>query len=126
MLEVVATGSEKKKFFGEMFLDILIQKKVFFFNVYLLLRDRDWQSASRGGAEREREGDTESDADSRLWGVSTEPDEGLKLTNCEIVTWAEVGHPSGPGHFNFKKESTKELTFKVKCVTFGDWEHSKQ
>ena len=30
MLEVVATGSEKKKFFDEMFLDILTPKKVFF------------------------------------------------------------------------------------------------
>ena len=27
---------------------------------------------------------------SRLWAVSTEPDTGLKPTNCEIMTWAEV------------------------------------
>ena len=39
---------------------------------------------SRGGAEKE--GDTESEADSRLRAVSTEPDEGLELTNREIVT----------------------------------------
>ena len=39
---------------------------------------------SRGGAERE--GDTESEAGSRLWAVSTEPDAGLKLTNCEVMT----------------------------------------
>ena len=44
---------------------------------------------SRGGAERE--GDMESEAGSRLWAVSTEPDTGLELTNCEIMTWAEVG-----------------------------------
>ena len=44
---------------------------------------------SGGGAERE--GDTESEGDSRLWAVSTEPDAGLELTNCEIVTWANVG-----------------------------------
>ena len=37
-----------------------------------------------GGAERE--GDTESDAGSRLRAVSTEPDVGLKLTNGEILT----------------------------------------
>ena len=37
---------------------------------------------SGGGAERE--GDTESKADSRLQAVSTEPDAGLKLRNCEI------------------------------------------
>ena len=38
---------------------------------------------SRGGAERE--GDTELEADSRLRAVSTEPDTGLDLMNCEIV-----------------------------------------
>ena len=42
-----------------------------------------------GGAERE--GDTESEAGSRLWAISPEPDAGLKLTDREIVTWAEVG-----------------------------------
>ena len=39
---------------------------------------------SRGGAERE--GDTASKAGSRLRGVRTELDAGLKLTNREIVT----------------------------------------
>ena len=43
---------------------------------------------SRGGAEREW--DTESEAGSRLWAVSTEPDAGLELIECEIMTWAEV------------------------------------
>ena len=37
-----------------------------------------------GGAERE--GDTESEAGSRLRAVCTEPDVGLKLTNQEIMT----------------------------------------
>ena len=45
---------------------------------------------SRGGAERE--GDTESEAGSRLWAVSTELDVGLELMSCEIMTLAEVGH----------------------------------
>ena len=40
--------------------------------------------------ERQREGDTESKAGSRLWAVSTEPHTGLKLTDREIMTWAEV------------------------------------
>ena len=44
---------------------------------------------SKGGAERE--GD-ESEAGSRLWAVSTEPNAGLELTDHEIMTWAEVGH----------------------------------
>ena len=39
---------------------------------------------SRAGAERE--GDTDSEAGSRLRAVSTEPDAGLKLTDCEIMT----------------------------------------
>ena len=44
--------------------------------------------------EGQREGDTESEAGSRLWAVSTEPDAGLELTDCEIMTWAEVGRPT--------------------------------
>ena len=47
------------------------------FNVYLFLRER--QSVSRGWAERE--GDTESEAGSRL----TESDIGLEPTNREIM-----------------------------------------
>ena len=39
---------------------------------------------SWGGAEEE--GDTESEAGSRLQAVSTEPDTGFELTNCEIMT----------------------------------------
>ena len=45
---------------------------------------------NRGGAERE--GDTESEAGSRLWAVSTEPDAGLEPMVGEIMTGAEVGH----------------------------------
>ena len=39
---------------------------------------------SGGGAERE--GDTESEAGSRLHAVSTEPDVELEPMNCEIMT----------------------------------------
>ena len=39
---------------------------------------------SRGGAKRE--GDTESEAASRIRAVSTEPHAGLKLTDHEIMT----------------------------------------
>ena len=42
----------------------------------------------------EREGDTESAAGSSLRAVSIEPDAGLEPTNCEIVTGAEVRHPT--------------------------------
>ena len=48
------------------------------------MRERQRESASRGGAERG--GDTESEAGSRLPAVSTEPDSGLELTNREIMT----------------------------------------
>ena len=47
------------------------------------------ESVSRGGAERE--GDTESEAGSRVWAVSTEPNVGLELTDHKIMTWTEVG-----------------------------------
>ena len=60
--------------------------------MFIYFWDRERQSKSGGVVGREREGDTESEAGSRLWAVSTEPDAGLKLTNCEIMTWAEVGH----------------------------------
>ena len=56
----------------------------FFLNIYLFLKDRVRQSVSGGGAERE--GDTESETDSRLQAVSTEPDAGLSPMNLEIMT----------------------------------------
>ena len=64
------------------------------FNVYFWEtereRQRERQSMIRGVAEKE--GNTESRAGSRLWAVSTQPNMGLELTSCEIMTWAEVGH----------------------------------
>ena len=48
----------------------------------LFLRER--ENLTMG--EAEREGDTESKAGSRLQAVSTEPDVGLELMNCEIMT----------------------------------------
>ena len=38
------------------------------------------------GREREREGDAESEAGSRLQAVSMEPDTGLELMDREIMT----------------------------------------
>ena len=64
-------------------------KKNFFSTFIYFFGDRERQSMNGGGAERE--GETESEAGSRLWAVSPEPDAGLELTDCEIVTWAEVG-----------------------------------
>ena len=48
---------------------------------------RQRQSMNREG---QREGDTESETGSRLWAISPEPDAGLELTDCEIMTWAKV------------------------------------
>ena len=56
----------------------------FFFNVYLFLRGR--ETECKQGRGRERGGDTGSKAGSRLRAVSTEPDVGLKLMNCETIT----------------------------------------
>ena len=50
----------------------------------LFIFERQKQSVSRGRAERE--GDTETDAGSRIRAVSTEPDAGLELTNRKIMT----------------------------------------
>ena len=50
---------------------------------------------NRGGAERE--GDTESEAGSRLRAISPEPDAELELTDREIVTWPKSdAQPTAP------------------------------
>ena len=55
--------------------------------MYLFLREG---GVGGGGRGPEREEDTETEAGSRLWAVSTEPDVGLEPTNREIMTWAKV------------------------------------
>ena len=57
--------------------------------MFIYFWDRERQSMNGGGSERE--GDTESETGSKLQAVSAEPDKGLKLTDHEIMTWAEVG-----------------------------------
>ena len=57
--------------------------------MFIILRERQRQSMSKG--EEEREGETESVAGSRLWAVSTEPNVGFELTGGEIMAWAKVG-----------------------------------
>ena len=63
-----------------------------------------------GQREREREGDTESEAGSWPRAVSTEPHAGLELAKGEIVTCAEVGRSTDGatraplGRKNFKEE----------------------
>ena len=91
----------------------------FFFNVYLLLRQR--QRVNRGGAERE--GDTESEAGSRFRAVSTEPDAGLQLTNREIMPWVEVRRltnwatqvplTSSFNHLNFLSKKPQESSHNI-------------
>ena len=56
--------------------------------MFSFIFERERQSVS--WEEEEREGDTESEAGSRLWAVSTEPDVGLEFVNCEIMTWVKV------------------------------------
>ena len=68
----------------------------------LFLRERERDKARVGEGQRARE--TESEAGSRLQAVSTEPDRGLKLTDCEIVTYDmrrsqmlnQLSHPGAP------------------------------
>ena len=62
---------------------------LFLLMFYLFLRERESAHTSRGGTKRE--GDTESEAGSRIQAVSSEPNMGLKPMNCEIPTWTEVG-----------------------------------
>ena len=43
---------------------------------------------------REEDGTSVAPSFPRNGDVGTEPDAGLELANCEIVTWAEVGRPT--------------------------------
>ena len=52
--------------------------------MFIFERERETERARGKG--REREGDTESEVGYRLGAVSTEPDTGLELTRCEIMT----------------------------------------
>ena len=54
--------------------------------MFIFEREREGQSANMGEAERERGGDTESEAGSGLRAVSTKPDLGLEPMNLEIMT----------------------------------------
>ena len=58
---------------------IVFKKKVLF--IYL-------EREHKQGRGRERKGEREYQVNSEL--ISTEPDAGLDLTNCEIMTWAET------------------------------------
>ena len=48
--------------------------------------ERKREQVCKQGRGRQRDGDTESEAGSRLRAVSTEPDVGLELTDREIMT----------------------------------------
>ena len=59
---------------------------VFFFIFFKFIFERERERERESQWERGREGDTASEAGSRLRAVSTEPDAGLEPTNREIVT----------------------------------------
>ena len=84
-LIILSTMTQKHSYRNHLKMKMYI---IYFFNVYFREREKERQSVSREGAQRE--GDTVSEAGSRLWAVSTEPDAGLKLTSHEIMTWAKV------------------------------------
>ena len=56
----------------------------------MFIIERQRQSMSMGGAEREEE--TQNPKQAPGSELSAEPDTGLKLTDCEIMTGVEVGH----------------------------------
>ena len=64
--------------------NVVLFVNVGFFFLHLFSIDRGRQSTSGGGAVRE--GDTESEAGSRLQAVGTEPKAGLELTSRGIMT----------------------------------------
>ena len=56
-----------------------------FILIFMFLFLREIECEWGRGSERE----TGSEVGSRLWAVSAEPDMGLELTDCEIMTWAK-------------------------------------
>ena len=56
--------------------------------MFIYFCERERQSASGGGAERE--GDAEAKAGSKLWAVSSQPDVGLEPMDHKIMTRAKV------------------------------------
>ena len=51
-----------------------------------LERERGRERKTMNGVRAEKQGDIVSEAGSRLYAVSTEPDAGLELTNHEMMT----------------------------------------
>ena len=84
----------------------------FFFNVYLFFRDTEIECELGKG--RERKWGTESEAGFRLWAVSTGPNVGLELINCDcdqsrsqLLNWL-----SHPGAFAIQIYSLVKCLFK--------------
>ena len=83
------------------------------------LRERERASTSRG--ETEREGNTESEASSRLWAVSTEPDvtrthkqQDHDLRRSLMLNW--LSHPGAPEVVFLTKDTSQ-----TKCLEQGRW-----
>ena len=89
---------------------------------FIFERERKTKCERGRGGER---GDTESEAGSRLRAVSsTEPDAGLEPTNCEIMTWAEVGRSTdratqAPLMLVYFWERERESTSRGGAESFG-------
>ena len=80
-METILFSEEGKGIY--FFLNMKILFIFYFFTVCLFLREIDTECEWVGA---EREGGTESEAGFRLRAVRTEPDAGLELTSCEIMT----------------------------------------
>ena len=84
--------------------------------MFIFERDRERETTSRG--EADREGDTESEAGSRLWAVSTEPNMGLELTNRDTMTWAEVRHLTNGVTQVLQHAHTSNTNQQSQCSTY--------
>ena len=60
-------------------------------NVHVyFLKERERETECKWGRGRQREREEDTEAGSRRWAVSTEPNMGLELMNSKIMTWTEV------------------------------------
>ena len=87
-----------------------IKDSFFIYNfIYFWDRERAWAGEGPRGRHR---------IQSRLWGVSIEPDVGLEPTDCEIMTWAEVGRST-----NWATQVSPKCLWILEGTAIFAWQH---
>ena len=98
-------------------LESLRQNFWIFVFTFIYFWETEWDKAWAGEGERQKETQNLKQAPGSEQVVSTEPDVGLKPTNCEIMTWAEVRRST-----DWATEAPQGKAFKYCLIrTFFGW-----